>query len=294
MSEVGFLNINKPRYLTSHDVVAQVRRHYRALTDSKKVGHAGTLDPLADGVLVICLGAATRLSAYMMATCKIYRAQITLGATTATYDAASDFVTRKDTAHITLADLQRALPQFIGDIEQIPPMYSAIKVQGRKLYELARAGKSIARQPRKVAIRAIDVLSWDNPVVGIELRCGPGTYVRSLAHDLGEALGVGAYLSALTRIKSGRFKLANSIPLEAVRRDDNWLQHIISPYDALDEYKRLTLDEAEISRVRHGGFIDRRDNIDALVAFGFDAEKKLVAILKRRDHRWKPHKVFFT
>ena len=291
-SPAGFLNVNKPRHWTSHDVVAQVRRHYRKLTGSKKVGHAGTLDPLAEGVLVICLGAATRLSDYVMRSRKVYQGQITFGATTTTYDAEGEIVTTKNADHIMLSDIERVLPQFIGDIEQVPPMYSAIKVGGKKLYELARQGQSVERQPRKVTVHSINVRSWNSPILEIEIECGSGTYIRSLAHDLGEELGVGAHLSGLTRTSSGMFKYSDSITLETLSEDDDWTRHIISPYDALSNQPQVTLTGEEIERIRHGGFIQRPPETDADTIFAFDADRRLIAILQPRDELWKPHKVF--
>ncbi len=288
----GILNLNKPLHITSHDAVAQVRRRYQALTQSRKAGHAGTLDPLADGVLVICLGAATRLSEYMMRGRKVYRAQVTLGATTSTYDAASEFLGHCDPGHITLEEVERSLRQFVGEIQQIPPMYSAIKIKGKKLYELARAGKTVERAARKVTVHSIDLLSWERPLLELEVHCGPGVYIRALAHDLGQALGVGAYLSSLRRVASGNFHISESVPLERVLNDDGWISRIVAPYEALQDYPRLTLSADEIEQVRHGRFIPRRASVDGDITFAFDANKRLIAILRTRGELWKPHKVF--
>lgn len=288
----GILNLNKPLHITSHDAVAQVRRRYQALTQSRKVGHAGTLDPLADGVLVICLGAATRLSEYMMRGRKLYRAQVTLGATTSTYDAAGEVLSQSDPGHITLEELEGSLRQFVGEIQQIPPMYSAVKIKGKKLYELARAGKTVERDPRKVTVHSIDLLSWERPVLELEIHCGPGAYIRALAHDLGEALGVGAYLSSLRRVASGNFHISESTPLERVLKNDGWISRIVAPYEALQDYPRLTLSAEEIGQIRHGRFIPRRHDADSDITFAFDANKRLIAILQARGELWKPHKVF--
>ena len=290
----GFLNVNKPLHLTSHDVVAQVRRQYRALTGSAKVGHAGTLDPLADGVLVICLGAATRLSDYIMRGRKAYHARITFGVSTTTYDAAGDFLEGKSADHIKRSDLERVLPQFIGDIKQVPPMHSAIKIGGKKLYELARQGQIIKREAREVTIHSIKILSWRNPVVELEIECGAGTYIRSLAHDLGVSLDVGGYLSGLTRSASGAFKLGDSLPLEAITDSGDWLQDISSPYDALTEYTRVKLNAEDIEGLRHGQFIRRQLKITDHTVFAFDAANQLVAILEPRAELWKPRKVFVS
>ncbi len=292
MPPTGFLNLNKPLQLTSHDVVAQVRRHYRALTGARKVGHAGTLDPLACGVLVICLGAATRLSEYVMRGRKTYQAQITLGISTTTYDAAGDILERQCADSIIRSDIERALGDFIGDIKQKPPMYSAVKVRGKKLYELARQGQTIKREPRAVTVHAIKVLSWRNPVLTLEIECGAGTYVRSLAHDLGNALGVGGMLSGLTRSASGAFKLRDSLPLDAITSSGEWLQRITAPSDALRDYTHIQLKSDEIKELRYGRSIRRQPDIADRTVFAYDEANQLVAILEARAELWKPHKVF--
>ena len=292
VSCAGFLNINKPLRITSHDVVARIRRRAREQGNRLKVGHAGTLDPLADGVLVVCLGAATRLSDYMMRGQKSYRATVHLGIDTSTYDAAGEVVRRADASQLTIDEIHAALPQFIGTLEQLPPMHSAIKVGGRKLYELARQGKTIARQPRAVSIHSIQARAWDSPLLELDIDCGSGTYIRSLAHDLGEALGVGAHLASLTRTASGNFTLADSLDLDALLQCQDWSRHIVAPWCALRDYPRLELADDEVARLRHGMFIDRRDSLDAPLVFGFDAHRHLVAILQPRGDRWKPHKVF--
>ena len=288
----GFLNINKPLRWTSHDVVARIRGRARDMGRRVKVGHAGTLDPLADGVLVVCLGAATRLSDYVMRGRKTYRAEITLGATTDSYDSAGEVLSRTEASHITREDIDAALPQFLGAIEQLPPMYSAIKMGGTKLYELARQGKSIERKPRAITIHSIQILRWESPIVELEIVCGAGTYIRSLAHDLGAALGVGAYLSGLTRAASGSFTLADSVTLESLLALDDWRPHIVTPYCALADYPRLTLAADDILRLRNGQFIARESDSAARQVFAFDSQRELVAILQPRGECWKPHKVF--
>lgn len=288
----GFLNLNKPLGLTSHDVVAQVRRHYRKRAESRKVGHAGTLDPQADGVLVVCLGAATRLSEYIMRGRKIYHAEITFGATTSSYDAAGEILEIKPAGRLSLPDIQRVLPQFIGEIEQIPPMHSAIKVGGKKLYELARQGKTIERKPRAVTIHAIVALSWRSPVLELEIECGSGVYIRSLAHDLGEALGVGAYLSSLTRTASGAFKIGDSLSLDSITTTGEWLHQLVPPYVALAEYTRVNLHTEDIESLRQGRFIRRPPELADHTVFAFDRANRLVAVLETRAELWKPRKVF--
>lgn len=288
----GFLNLDKPLNMTSHDVVAKVRRRYRALTGQKKVGHAGTLDPLATGVLALCLGKATRLSEYVMPGAKTYRAQVTLGASTSTYDAAGDILRRCDTGHIQLSDVKNRLSEFIGELQQIPPMYSAVKVGGRKLYELARQNQEIERDPRSIRIDAIDILDWENPRLALEIRCSAGTYIRSLAHDLGQSLGVGGHLSALCRTASGNFALDDCISLERVLEDEAWLDEIVPPRAALADQCCVTLNESEVAMICHGRAIPRRLDVKAAPIFAFYRNKRLIAVLEQDAELWKPRKVF--
>lgn len=289
---MGFLNINKPLYFTSHDVVARIRRRYRELTGSKKVGHAGTLDPLATGVLIICLGGATRLSDYMMHTTKQYRAHITLGKTTDTYDSEGETLSEIDASHISQSDLENILSQFMGDIQQIPPMYSAIKIDGKKLYDLAREGKSVEREPREIMIHNLEITSFDNPSFELVVTCSSGTYIRSLAYDIGQSLGVGGYLSGLERISSGNFVIDSAIELETIMHDDNWHQHIIPPREALADRPALTLTDEQWLLIQNGQFIPRDEmSIDETI-FAFNQQGEFVAIITPRDKFWKPHKVF--
>jgi tRNA pseudouridine55 synthase len=291
-NKMGFLNVNKPLKLTSHDVVARVRRRYKELTGSRKIGHAGTLDPLATGVLVLCLGGATRLSDYVMHTTKQYRARITLGQTTTTYDAEGDVMTETDASHITQDDVEAILLQFTGDIQQIPPMYSAIKVDGKKLYDLARDGKSIERKARNITISSLQVLSWDSPTFELDVVCSSGTYIRSLAYDIGQVLGVGAYLSGLERVASGNFHVESSIKLDNIMNNDAWHQQIILPQDALKDRPSITLTPENLELVQNGQFIKRTTNNDVEFMFAYTEDGQFAAILTPRDKFWKPHKVF--
>lgn len=296
MSEIdhsGFLNVDKPLHYTSHDVVALVRRRYRELTGAKKVGHAGTLDPLASGVLILCLGKATRLSEYIMPGRKHYRARIMLGRTSSTYDDGGEIEgSPVETSGVTVADIQDAITRFVGEILQVPPMYSAIKVKGRKLYELARQGQSIEREPRPVRVDGIKILGWDNPLLEIDVVCSAGTYIRSLAHDLGAALGVGGYLAGLQRRASGDFKLGDSVALERILHDEDWWRHIIPPRVALAEHVCVTLSKDEQLSIQNGRAIPCRGYSDAERIFAFTADKQLAAVLAPRNNLWQPHKVF--
>lgn len=298
MSEIdhsGFLNVDKPLHYTSHDVVALARRRYRELTGAKKVGHAGTLDPLASGVLILCLGKATRLSEYIMPGRKRYRASVTFGRTSSTYDSGGEISENQvETGSITLADIKQAIAPFIGEILQAPPMYSAIKVGGRKLYELAREGKSIERAPRPVHIECINILGWNAPLLEFDVTCSAGTYIRSLAHDLGQALGVGAYLSGLQRRASGQFTLGDSVTLESILNEADWWRHIISPHVALADQSCVALREDELADIQNGRSIAGRGSWDSRQVFAFTSDKRLAAVLVPRGGLWKPHKVFLS
>lgn len=287
----GFLNINKPLGMTSHDVVARVRRLLRQAIGSKKVGHAGTLDPLATGVLIVCLQQATRLSDYAMHGTKQYRAQVTLGIATETYDAEGDVTSQADASAVTLDQIMDILPQFIGDIQQLPPIYSAIKKEGKKLYELARAGKTVELDPRPVTIHSIDVLHWQSPRLTVAVTCSPGTYIRSFAHDLGQALGVGAHLSGLVRTCSGTFSLENAVELDALLEDDNWHEHIIPPRIALADLPAVHTTADQWQELVYGRYIERQESDPSEQAFAYTPDGQLGAILQQRGNHWKPNKV---
>jgi tRNA pseudouridine55 synthase len=246
----GVLVIDKPAGMTSHDVVNAVRR----LAGMRRVGHTGTLDPIATGVLVLLLGPATRLAQFASGATKRYRALIRLGVSTTTYDAAGEPLERH-AVDVDLDRLETALAAFRGEIEQVPPMYSAIKVKGRKLYELARQGKTVPRPPRAVTFYAIDILNWQSPDLTLDVTCSAGTYIRSLAHDLGQELGCGAHLAALRRTASGPFDLSTSHTLDALQtlRDQNRLSEaLLPPYAALGSMPCVTITEDEEQALRHG------------------------------------------
>jgi tRNA pseudouridine55 synthase len=285
---IGFLNINKPLGLTSHDVVARVRRGLKI----KKAGHAGTLDPLATGVLVLCLGAATRLSEYVMHTTKRYRAQIHLGVTTTTYDAEGEITGQRDASGLTRTDVERALAQFQGEIEQLPPMYSAIKQGGRKLYDIARAGEEVERQPRRIEIMVLDIVDWSPPQVTVEVTCSAGTYIRSLAYDLGEALGVGAHLSGLVRTASGSFTLADSVALDALLESPDWANHLVPPAAALVHLPVIQFDPTALDHLTHGRPVPDPLAEAGLLAQAYNANGDLLAIVEGDGQHWRPHKVF--
>jgi tRNA pseudouridine55 synthase len=213
----GFINVYKPRNMTSHDVVAVIRR---CLPKKTRVGHTGTLDPDATGILPVCVGKGTRLAEYFAPLKKVYLGEMTLGAVTSTQDSSGEVLRQTAAAEIAAvaeADVIKAVKAFVGEIEQVPPMVSAVKINGRKLYELAREGKTVERKARKVTIYNIEITEMDLPKVKLAVTCSGGTYIRTLINDIGEKLDVGAYMSSLERQAVGSFDLAHSLPLEQVK-----------------------------------------------------------------------------
>lgn len=242
----GFLNINKPRGLTSHDVVARIRR----LTKIRQIGHTGTLDPFATGVLPICIGKATRLIEYLEDD-KAYLATVQFGSNTDSYDIDGE-ITQTFDKKVTQEEIQTALNNFLGEIEQFPPIYSAIKVNGKKLYEYARKGEEVEIKPRKVFIEKLELKNFDpeKQEAILEVKCSKGTYIRSLAFDLGKKLASGAHLSALTRTQAGKFQLEKSIDLENLTQD-LIKQNLINPIEKLS-LPRVEVKEADLSKVKNG------------------------------------------
>ncbi len=206
----GILLVDKPQGMTSHDIVDFVRRTFGL----KKVGHAGTLDPMATGLLVILVGACTKKSNSLSGDDKEYVASLVLGATTDTQDAEGKVSSRSGNINFTRDEIDASFRRFLGEIEQIPPMYSAIKFKGKKLYELARKGIAVERRPRRVVIKELEILKVDLPSIEFRVRCSKGTYIRQLCHDIGATLGCGAYLSRLRRTRSGNFRIDNALTIE--------------------------------------------------------------------------------
>ena len=244
---LGFLNLNKPKDWTSHDCVAKVRR----LLKTRKVGHGGTLDPLATGVLPIAVGKATRLISYLPHR-KAYQAKVRFGIQTATDDLEGEILKTCSASELTLDKITPYLPQFLGIIEQIPPQYSAIQRDGQRLYDLARQGKMVAVPSRRVEIFDMQVLGWqagEFPELDLSIRCGEGTYIRAIARDLGDLLGVGATLAGLIRIESGGMNLGNSITLEELAdRLESQDFALTSPQTVLTDLPKIILDAETAQR----------------------------------------------
>ncbi|MBT3482373.1 MAG: tRNA pseudouridine(55) synthase TruB [Opitutales bacterium] len=212
----GVLLIDKPSGMTSHDVVDRVRRKLKM----KRIGHAGTLDPLATGLLIILVGKATKLSQYLMSLDKVYEGTITLGVATNTYDAEGEVMTTIPVPELTMDEVSKTLGSFMGDQYQTPPMFSAVKIDGQPLYKLARKGVEVEREPRFIRISKFEATRFESPEIDFTLNCTKGTYVRTLASDIGEKLDCGAHLSSLRRTASDRFHIKDSITLEAFREAD--------------------------------------------------------------------------
>jgi tRNA pseudouridine55 synthase len=287
MEPFGFLVIDKPQGMTSHDVVAAVRRGIKI----KRIGHAGTLDPLATGVLVLCIGQATRLSEYVMNSTKVYVATVCLGVATDTYDAEGKTLHTAAIQHLTPDDIINALKHFQGEVDQIPPMYSAIKIGGKKLYELARQDQEVERAPRRVTLQT-ELIELALPDVRIKVTCSAGTYIRSIAHDLGAMLGVGGHLTALRRTDSGTLSTGVDWRIFQTAMDNGtWQQYLISEDVALARIPALNLDQQATDDVLHGRMISGITNENPLRrAYGLDGQ--FIAILEGTDNRWKPVKVF--
>jgi len=294
----GVLVVDKPVGMTSHDVVQAIRTG----TSLRRAGHTGTLDPRASGVLVILVGPAVRLSEFVSASDKRYQAIIRLGSTTDTFDADGKLTPSGVPVNVTEAEFEKVLSTFVGEIEQTPPPYSAVKVQGRKAYEMARKGEEVELAPRKITVHHLEVLEWAPPEVVIDVHCSSGTYVRSLANDLGAALGCGAYLVGLRRTKSGRFSLRDATPLRKLQEAfhaGNWYQYLIPAAEALAEWPSVELSPEDVENVRHGHRVHAPADAGPGMVRGVSTQGELVALLdlvtgETGQPEYQPKKVFFS
>ena len=294
----GVLVVDKPVGMTSHDVVQAIRNG----TGLRRAGHTGTLDPRASGVLVILVGPAVRLSEFVSASDKRYQAIIRLGSTTDTFDADGKFTHSDQPINVTEEQFEAVLKTFIGEIEQTPPPYSAVKVQGRKAYEMARQGEEVDLEPRKITVHHLEVLEWAPPEIVIDVHCSSGTYVRSLANDLGQQLGCGAYLVGLRRTKSGRFSLRDATPLRKLQEAftaGNWYQYLIPAAEALGEWPAVELSPDEVEDVRHGHRVKADPDAKPGMVRGVSTQGELVALMELKEGEggaleYQPKKVFFS
>jgi len=289
----GVLVVDKPVGLTSHDVVQIIRTG----TNIRRAGHTGTLDPRASGVLVVLLGPAVRLSEYVSASDKRYQAVIRLGTVTDTYDGDGQVLSSSE-VDVSEELFNSELQKFVGEIEQVPPPYSAVKVHGRKAYEMAREGEEVDLAPRRINVYSLELLEWAPPDAVVDVYCSSGTYVRSLAHDLGKNLGCGANLTGLRRTKSGRFTLRDAVPLRKLRdafQDGTWYQHLIPAADALSDWQSVELTNDQVDAIRHGHRIPGDSTLGVMVR-GISEAGELVALLEYdpAQNEWQPKKVFFS
>ena len=305
----GVINIYKIKGFTSHDVVAKLR----GIMKQKKIGHTGTLDPDATGVLPVCLGNATKLCDMLTEKEKEYIAKVQLGVTTDTQDMTGTVLSSKEVT-VSEEEVREALSSFIGLYEQVPPMYSALKVNGKKLYELAREGKEVERKARPVTIHEIEVLEMNLPTLFIRVRCSKGTYIRTLCHDLGEKLGCGAAMAALERTKSGQFSLETAITLEELEEKlkcsgenrEEVLQELVIPVDKmfaelqelrlLPEWERLvengnSFEEKNLKREFH--ISNRVDKSQYRVYIGQDTFMGIYEF-RKGEKRFTPIKMFLN
>ena len=278
----GALVVDKPSGLTSHDVVARVRRILEV-----KAGHTGTLDPLATGVLPLLLGKATRLMRFYVGEDKVYDAEIRLGLATETYDSEGAATSVKPVPELTSEQARLALAGFLGVQEQLPPMHSAVKVAGQPLYKAARRGEVVARKPRRIEIHSLELLSKRKSDWKIRIHCSTGTYVRSLAHDLGERIGCGAHLSGLRRLRSGPFDLSRAVALDEVATLGP--ARILPIERLLPQFPALQLDDQQSTRIRHGNAIPITNPGDRFRLF---SEGRLLALAERRGDAAAPIVVF--
>lgn len=274
----GMINVFKPRGITSHDVVNRLRR----ILGTKKIGHTGTLDPNASGVLPICIGKATRISEYLLDSSKEYISELTLGYETDTQDE-DGIVINASAKMVEHEDIVDSINSFRGKIMQIPPMYSALKVKGKKLYELAREGKTIDRTPRQVTIYNIDILDIiDNRKIVYLIECSRGTYIRTLCDDIGKKLGTYGYMSYLIRTRVGNFKIEDSVSLEKIehKKLENKLEDILISIDAaLDYYPKVIINEKLYKQISNGVNIPLNEENNE----SYDAEFDIYRVYCKND-----------
>ena len=290
----GWLLVDKPSGISSHDVVQRAR----GIIPGCRIGHTGTLDPLATGLLVLGIGNTTRLSEYLISQSKQYTAVVRLGATTTTFDAEGDIISEKD-VRIGAATIESILPTFIGCIEQVPPIYSAIKIGGERAYKLARSGKTVKMSPRSVRIDKLAIVDYCSPDITLEISCSSGTYVRSLAHDLGESIGCGAHLLCLRRDVVGPFSLHQSYQLEDLEQtnDSCEVSSLLLPSgDAMVGWQKVCLGADDVRKIRHGNSVIGSDCVSETLALAYDVEGELIAVLEGQPEfgRWQPRKVLMS
>ena len=293
----GIINIYKEKGFTSHDVVAKLR----GILKMKKIGHTGTLDPDAEGVLPVCVGKATKLCELLLEKSKTYQATFVLGMTTDTQDISGNVIKESD-VNVTKEDIENAIKTFIGGYDQIPPMYSALKVNGKKLYELAREGKEVERKPRKVVLDNNEILDITEDLKQITIRvdCSKGTYIRTLCHDIGEKLGCGACMESLLRTKVDIYSIEDALKLSEVEdlvREDSLSQHIVAIEDILKGYPKVKVVDNAEKLLYNGNKLNYKNVLPRDVKESvrvYDSKDNFVALYEYNDkyNEYRPIKMF--
>ena len=287
----GIINVLKPGGVSSHDVVQQIRK----ILKTKKVGHTGTLDPDAIGVLPICVGKATRLVEYLTSSTKRYRALMVFGSETNTQDASGEITKSTELPILDKSQFEKTLVGFLGEIEQIPPMFSAVKIKGQPLYKMARAGMEIERKPRKIHIYDLKLIEYNYKSALIDVTCSKGTYIRTLCQDIGTALNSSAYMSFLIRISSGNFHIQNAFTLSELSQLSPE-KYIISMSDDFHDWPILVFSEDELIRIYNGNSIRLNNYSEPKQQLNkykvLDKNKNLLAIGFIKENYFKPEKVF--
>ena len=291
----GIFNVYKEKGYTSHDVVARLR----GIAGQKKVGHTGTLDPDAEGVLPVCLGKATKVCDVLTDKSKTYQAVLLLGRRTDTQDISGACLEERDTSGLAKETVRRAVESFLGDYMQTPPMYSALKVDGKKLYELAREGKTVERKARKVQIHRIEIRKMDLPRVWIEVACSKGTYIRTLCDDIGELLGVGGCMEELLRTRVGHFRIEDSVrlsELERYREEGTLEEHLIPVDSVFADCPRLDVPERLEPLLYNGNPLRLPEGEDGQLVRVYDSRGRFIALYRyqQKKHIYKNEKMFFS
>ncbi len=292
----GILVIDKPEGITSFDVVREVRRHL----GTRKVGHTGTLDPMATGVLPVCVGSATRLVPLLTDGEKEYLATVCLGISTDTQDRTGVVLARSDVPSFSKEELEKVLDSFRGSFDQLPPMYSAVKVRGKRLYELARQGKEIERPCRLVTVQTLELQEWVHPYLRLRVVCSKGTYIRSLAHDIGQRLGCHAHLSDLRRTRSGRLSLEDAFTLEEMRKSQSLSQCLISESQSLSFLPELKVGTEQRAKISNGQRLSTIEGLSEILCQKQLGQKlrlvsldgELLAVIEWRNGEPKYQRVF--
>ncbi|MFL7838559.1 MAG: tRNA pseudouridine(55) synthase TruB [Candidatus Promineifilaceae bacterium] len=287
MALEGLLLIDKPVGPTSHDIVNQLRR----LSGIRRIGHAGTLDPLASGLLLVCIGRATRLLEYLLDQPKRYEASVRLGQSTDTFDAQGEVVAERPVM-VTGQDIEEALQQFRGPIVQYAPAYSAVKKDGVPLYKLARQGIEVERPSREVTIYNLQLCSWQEPLVELDVSCSSGTYIRSLADDLGNVLGCGGHISSLRRSEVGSFAVDEAVAIDRLD-SDNWFDYLLPPDSAVEHLPKVEFSAEMAAKLLLG---QRVPGVGAqptgTPARAYEAGSRFLGIIIADDQSWQPHKMW--